>query len=317
MIVTVTMNPSIDISYPLETLKINTVNRTNQVTKTAGGKGLNVTRVVHDLDGDVLATGILGGFHGAHISEELKKVGIKQDFTSIKEESRDSIAILHEGNQTEILESGPTVTKEEQNTFVEKFKELIKKANIVTISGSLANGLPQDFYSTLVRVAQNEGVKVLVDTSGENLRQVITGQEKPYLIKPNLEELEALLEKNFSLNRSEEIQKALSQPLFDGIEWLLISLGKAGAIAKHKDIFYHVTIPSINVVNPVGSGDATIAGFAYGLSRGMKTVDLLKLCMATGMANAQEKMTGHVNPENVKKHFKEINVKKIEQQLDQ
>ena len=311
------MNPSIDISYPLETLKINTVNRTNQVTKTAGGKGLNVTRVIHDLDGDVLATGILGGFHGAYISEELKKVGIKQDFASIKEESRDSIAILHEGNQTEILESGPTVTEEEQNTFVEKFKELIKKANIVTISGSLSKGLPQDFYSTLVRVAQNEGAKVLVDTSGENLRQVITGQEKPYLIKPNLEELEALLEKNFSLNRSEEIQKALSQPLFDGIEWLLISLGKAGAIAKHKDIFYHVTIPSINVVNPVGSGDATIAGFAYGLSQGMKTVDLLKLCMATGMANAQEKMTGHVNPENVKKHLKEINVKKIEQQLDQ
>lgn len=224
---------------------------------------------------------------------------------------------MHEGNQTEILESGPTVTEEEQNTFVEKFKELIKKANIVTISGSLSKGLPQDFYSTLVRVAQNEGAKVLVDTSGENLRQVITGQEKPYLIKPNLEELEALLEKNFSLNRSEEIQKALSQPLFDGIEWLLISLGKAGAIAKHKDIFYHVTIPSINVVNPVGSGDATIAGFAYGLSQGMKTVDLLKLCMATGMANAQEKMTGHVNPENVKKHLKEINVKKIEQQLDQ
>ena len=317
MIVTVTMNPSIDISYPLETLKINTVNRTNQVTKTAGGKGLNVTRVVHDLDGDVLATGILGGFHGAYISEELKKVGIKQDFASIKEESRDSIAILHEGNQTEILESGPTVTEEEKNTFVEKFKELIKKANIVTISGSLAKGLPQDFYSTLVRAAQNEGAKVLVDTSGENLRQVITGQEKPYLIKPNLEELEALLEKIFSLNRSEEIQKALSQPLFDGIEWLLISLGKAGAIAKHKDIFYHVTIPSINVVNPVGSGDATIAGFAYGLSQGMKTVDLLKLCMATGMANAQEKMTGHVNPENVKKHLKEINVKKIEQQLDQ
>lgn len=317
MIVTVTMNPSIDISYPLETLKINTVNRTNQVTKTAGGKGLNVTRVIHDLDGDVLATGILGGFHGAYISEELKKVGIKQDFASIKEESRDSIAILHEGNQTEILESGPTVTEEEQNTFVEKFKELIKKANIVTISGSLAKGLPQDFYSTLVRAAQNEGAKVLVDTSGENLRQVITGQEKPYLIKPNLEELEALLEKNFSLNRSEEFQKALSQPLFDGIEWLLISLGKAGAIAKHKDIFYHVTIPSINVVNPVGSGDATIAGFAYGLSQGMKTVDLLKLCMATGMANAQEKMTGHVNPENVKKHLKEINVKKIEQQLDQ
>ena len=109
MIVTVTMNPSIDISYPLEKLKLDTVNRTDQVSKTAGGKGLNVTRVIHDLKGDVLATGVLGGFHGAYISEELKKAGIKQAFTAIQEESRDSIAILHEGNQTEILEAGPTV----------------------------------------------------------------------------------------------------------------------------------------------------------------------------------------------------------------
>ena len=95
MIVTVTMNPSIDISYPLEKLKLDTVNRTDQVSKTAGGKGLNVTRVIHDLKGDVLATGVLGGFHGAYISEELKKAGIKQAFTEIQEESRDSIAILH------------------------------------------------------------------------------------------------------------------------------------------------------------------------------------------------------------------------------
>ncbi len=74
MIVTVTMNPSIDISYPLERLNIDTVNRTSQVTKTAGGKGLNVTRVIHDLGGDVLAAGVLGGFHGAFIAAELKKL---------------------------------------------------------------------------------------------------------------------------------------------------------------------------------------------------------------------------------------------------
>ncbi len=104
MIVTVTMNPSIDISYPLASLNVDTVNRTDQVSKTAGGKGLNVTRVIHDLKGNVLATGVLGGYHGAFIADELKHAGIKQKFTEIKEESRDSIAILHEGNQTEILE---------------------------------------------------------------------------------------------------------------------------------------------------------------------------------------------------------------------
>lgn len=97
MIVTVTMNPSIDISYPLDTLRLDTVNRTDQVTKTAGGKGLNVTRVIHDLGGDVLATGVLGGFHGAFIADQLRQAGIKQEFTAIKEETRDSIAIYMKG----------------------------------------------------------------------------------------------------------------------------------------------------------------------------------------------------------------------------
>ncbi|EOH71497.1 tagatose-6-phosphate kinase [Enterococcus malodoratus] len=312
MIVTVTMNPSIDISYPLATLKIDTVNRTNKVTKTAGGKGLNVTRVIHDLGGDVLATGVLGGFHGAYIAEELKKAGIKQDFTPIAEESRDSIAILHEGNQTEILESGPTVSKDEQAAFLEKFEELIKQADIVTISGSLAKGFPPDFYQKLVQIAQQHVVKVLVDTSGESLKQVITAKQKPYLIKPNLEELEALLGQAFSLEELDDIQAALSQPLFEGIEWIVVSLGKHGAIAKYQDTFYRVKIPKIQVVNPVGSGDSTIAGFAYGLSKAMPPMDLLKMCMATGMANAQENKTGHVDPANVKNHFEKINVKKIE-----
>lgn len=197
MIVTVTMNPSIDISYLLDHLKLDTVNRTSQVTKTPGGKGLNVTRVIHDLGGDVIATGVLGGFHGAFIANELKKANIPQAFTSIKEETRDSIAILHEGNQTEILEAGPTVSPEEISNFLENFDQLIKQAEIVTISGSLAKGLPSNFYQELVQKAHAQEVKVLLDTSGDSLRQVLQGPWKPYLIKPNLEELEGLLEQDF------------------------------------------------------------------------------------------------------------------------
>ena len=311
MIVTVTMNPSIDISYPLEQLKLDTVNRTDQVSKTAGGKGLNVTRIIHDLKGDVLATGVLGGFHGAYIAEELKKAGIKQAFTAIQEESRDSIAILHEGNQTEILETGPTVSYKEQQVFLKKFRELVKKAEIVTLSGSLAKGLPLNFYQRLVQLAKEQAVKVLVDTSGESLRQVLAVEHKPFLIKPNLEELEALLGQQFSLDELEELQRALNQPLFTGVEWIVVSLGKEGALAKYRDSFYRVTIPRIKTVNAVGSGDATIAGFAYGLSQEMSLTELLKLCMASGMANAQERQTGHVDPVNVVAHFTKIEVKKI------
>lgn len=312
MIVTVTLNPSIDISYPLDRLKLDTVNRVEQVTKTAGGKGLNVTRVIHDLGGDVLATGVLGGFHGAFIADQLEQAGIQQNFTLIKEESRDSIAILHEGKQTEILEAGPTVSEEEQTSFMEKFKKLLEKAEIVTISGSLAKGFPTNFYQYLVQLAQEQDVKVLVDTSGESLRQVLLGEAKPYLIKPNLEELEALLDQKFSLKAVEELEAVLSQPLFAGIEWIVVSLGKEGAIAKHREAFYRVSIPTIEAINPVGSGDATIAGFAFAAAQAYSPEDSLKLCMACGMANAQEQRTGQVNPANVKSHFEQIQVKKIE-----
>lgn len=315
MIVTVTMNPSIDISYSLDRLNINTVNRTNQVTKTTGGKGLNVARVIHDLQGDVLATGMLGGIHGAFITSELEKAEIKHDFVTIKEETRNSIAVLHEGNQTEILESGPIVSEDEQAKFSDKFRELLDLAEIITISGSLPKGLPHDFYQQLVQAAQAHGVKVLLDTSGVSLEKVLSSQNKPYMIKPNLEELENLLEKTFSLEHLEDIQLALVEPLFKGIEWIIVSLGKEGAIAKHRDMFYRVTIPEINVLNPVGSGDATIAGFAYAMTKKLNPYEILRMCMATGMANARERITGHVDLANVKNYFSKVEVKKSRDSL--
>ncbi|TKK57889.1 tagatose-6-phosphate kinase, partial [Enterococcus faecalis] len=249
--------------------------------------------------------------HGAFIANELKKANIPQAFTSIKEETRDSIAILHEGNQTEILEAGPTVSPEEISNFLENFDQLIKQAEIVTISGSLAKGLPSDFYQELVQKAQAQEVKVLLDTSGDSLRQVLQGPWKPYLIKPNLEELEGLLEQDFSENPLAAVQTALTKPMFAGIEWIVVSLGKDGAIVKHQDQFYRVKIPTIQAKNPVGSGDATIAGLAYGLAKDAPAAELLKWGMAAGMANAQERMTGHVDVENVKKHLMNIQVVEI------
>lgn len=121
---------------------------------------------------------------------------------------------MHEGNQTEILEAGPTVSYEEQQDFLENFKELIKKAKIVKISGSLAKGLPANFYQTLVQLTEEQSAKVLVDTSGESLRQVLAGEQKPFLIKPNLEELSALLRHSFSIDRLEELQEGLNGSLF-------------------------------------------------------------------------------------------------------
>lgn len=311
MIVTVTMNPSIDVSYPLREFKLDTVNRAANVSKTAGGKGLNVTRVIHELGGEVIATGVIGGHHGAFILEQLEKEGIQHKFSPIKEESRNSIAILHEGQQTEILEAGPTVTLSEQEQFLEHFQSLVTEADCLTISGSLAKGFPSDFYQTLLKLATDAGVRVLLDTAGESLKKSLSGKSKPYLIKPNAEEIQELLGKKVSIRELEKFKAVLDNELFSGVEWIVVSLGAQGAVVKHRHSIYRVFIPTIQAVNPVGSGDATLAGLAFAISKKTEAEEIMKTAMTTGILNTLEEKTGHIDPSNFDKYFKQIQVEKL------
>ncbi|MDG0933751.1 PfkB family carbohydrate kinase, partial [Bacillus paranthracis] len=137
------------------------------------------------LEEDVLATGVIGGTLGDFINQELKKAGIKNDFLKTEKESRNCIAILHEGMQTEILESGPTLSLKEGKAFLDKFEGLLSKTSFVTISGSLPKGLPDDFYHQMLVISHKKDVPVILDSSGESLKQVLLHKEKPFAIKPN------------------------------------------------------------------------------------------------------------------------------------
>ena len=309
MILTVTMNPSIDVSYPLEELNIDTVNRIEKVSKTAGGKGLNVSRVLSQLNAPLTATGVVGGKFGDYLTEQLDKDGIPHSFSKIDGETRSCIAILHEGKQTEILESGPEVTAEEQEAFVAHFEELMADTDFITISGSLPKGINHDFYSLLIDKATEADVKVLLDTSGATLKASLENTHKPFLIKPNETEIADLLGKEIHSN--DELVEALEDKQFDGIEWIVVTLGADGAIVKHQKNYYRVDIPTIKVVNPVGSGDSTIAGLAYALSEGKSPEDVIKSGMVTGMLNTLEEKTGFINVDNFETLFKQIKVEKI------
>lgn len=310
MIITVTMNPSVDISYPLDTLKIDDVNRVEKVSKTAGGKGLNVSRVIKQMNGELIASGILGGSLGTYIVEQLNKEEVPNRFLEIERESRNCIAILHEGNQTEILESGPTLDDGEGDAYFKLFEELLDEADIVTISGSLPKGLSPTYYQQLLEMSRDKQVKILVDTSGKALRQTLLGEQKPYLIKPNTDELNGLLEQEVTSD-IEVLKEALSDSLFDGVEAIVVSMGADGAFAKINGEFYKVSIPKIHVINPVGSGDATIAGLAMGIDQELSWVDILKTAMTTGILNTMEDKTGYINMENFETYFEQVKVEKI------
>lgn len=127
MILTLTLNPSVDIAYPLTSLKLDDVNRVEEVSKTAGGKGLNVTRVLAQVGEPVIASGFIGGELGQFIAKKLDQADIKHAFYNIKGETRNCIAILHEGQQTEILEQGPEIDNEEATGFIKHFEQLLEK----------------------------------------------------------------------------------------------------------------------------------------------------------------------------------------------
>ncbi|MEI4828946.1 tagatose-6-phosphate kinase [Bacillus sp. FJAT-53711] len=311
MILAVTMNPSIDISYPIQDFKLDDVNRVESVRKTAGGKGLNVARVVKQMGEDVLATGVIGGTIGDCIIQELTKSDIRNHFYKINQESRNCIAILHDGKQTEILESGPILSMEEGAAFLEKYRELLSEVSLVTISGSLPKGLESGFYRQMVEIGREKGIPVIVDTSGEPLRQVLNHNVKPFAIKPNISELFQLLGMEVEENTS-SLKQLLTNKLFHGIEWIVVSMGATGAFVKHGGDYYRVTIPAIEVVNPVGSGDATVAGLAVALKRKQSVPDILKTAMTTGMLNTMEEGTGYIDPKKFDQFFEMVEVIKID-----
>lgn len=304
-----TLNPSVDIKYTLDYFSIDEVNRVDQVIKTAGGKGLNVSRVLKQLDADVGATGFLGGELGEFIRSELKKECIVDLFVPISGKTRNCIAVIHEGMQTEILESGPVIQDEEIEHFLSNFIKILPQVDLVTISGSLPKGVPTNFYQRIIELCSQHEKLVLLDTNEKLLDASLKGRAKPYLIKPNQEELAGFLGRE--INSQEDLMVALGDQAFQDIEWVVVSLGSKGAMIKHQESIYNVQIPKVEAVNPVGSGDSVIAGFASGLSRKLEKTTLMRYGIAMGILNAMEEKTGYINPANIDWCMEHIKIEKL------
>ena len=310
-ILTLTLNPSVDISYPLNHLELDTVNRVSTTRKTAGGKGLNVARVIAQLGQKVAGSGFLGGDLGNFIAKKLSGDNIENWFMQISGETRNCIAILHDdGKQTEILESGPEITATEADDFLDHLEKYLDQIDLMTISGSLPKGLPTDFYSKLIELADRHGVQTLLDSSGEPLLKSLTSLHRPYLIKPNQDEIAQIAgQKIDDLDQLKKI--LLENPLLSSIPWVVVSLGKDGAMAKAGMDLFYAKIPKINAVNPVGSGDSTVAGLAYALNKKADVEDVLKTAMTTGILNTLNAKTGCIDASLFENYYSQILIEKI------
>ena len=307
-ILTVTLNPAIDTRYEVGNLELGEVNRVVNKVESPGGKGLNVSNVLNKLGVDIIATGFLGGSKGNFIKTELDKMVISHDFQEVQRETRTCIAIIDKNKKiTEILESGEEISENEKEDFINKYKSLVEKVEIVELSGSLPKGVATNFYKELIEIAKSKGKKVILDTNGDALKEGIKGN--PFLIKPNVDEMEFLLNKKIE-NINEIIQIA-KEIIANGVENVMVTLGEDGGLLITPTSVYKAFIPEVKVKNTVGSGDSSVAGFIYGMSKELSLEEIFKYALACGTSNAMLKNTGDIDPDVVEVLKKEINIVKL------
>lgn len=310
MILTITANPSVDISYNIENLKIDDVNRVELVNKDAGGKGIHVSYVLNELGENVINSGFVGGKLGEFIEKRLDERKISHDFIKLDDETRNCIAIIHDNNQTEILEKGPTISFEKEKEFLAHLEKLSKNIEIINISGSLPKGLDASFYQKIIKFAKENKIFVSLDTSGNTLKEIVKGEIKPDLIKPNETEIKDIIEKEFPENE-EEIRKIFEKSPLKDIPYVIISQGKDGAIFKIKNKIYKAIVPKVKAINPVGSGDSTLAGALSAIFNKEDDDNFIKKSMTCGLLNVLNEEIAHININDFDKYKEKIEIKEL------
>ncbi|KYH29279.1 MULTISPECIES: 1-phosphofructokinase [Clostridium] len=309
MITTVTLNASIDKAYYMDGIIENgKVMRVASCRNSAGGKGLNVARIVKLCGSEVQATGFVGGFNGKYLEALLDIDGIPHNFKHVKGETRSCINILDKKyGSTEYLEPGCEITSEEESQFIELFPNIIKNSSIITISGSIPKGVSKDIYAQMVLIAKKMGKHVLLDTSGELLKRGI--KSCPTMVKPNKDELEQLF--HIKIKGIEDVIR-YAKKIFDfGIPYVIISLGSDGALMVCKEGVFLGSPPVVEVVNTVGCGDSMVGAFAVALERNIPSNEILRYAIAVATANAMSTNTGDFDPDICRKIINDVNIRRL------
>ena len=291
MILTVSCNPAIDKTYNTSNVLIGQINRMRDLVSIPGGKAVNVTKVLRQFDAHVTATGFVGGYTGEFIEEELRNMGVNTSFTNIRGLTRSNMNIIgDDGYVTEILEPGPKILSFEREDFMDRFRELVKISEYVVLSGSLTEGLPEDFYAKLIKICNEHGAKAFLDASGEPLKRGI--EAVPYCIKPNRRELEYAVGKKLSTEA--EIIQAAYEYIKAGVVKVVVSMGDKGLLQITKTKVIKAVPPRIKKVNTVGCGDCVVAAMILGMLQGLDDEDTMKFAAGVSAANATTLESGMI-----------------------
>jgi tagatose 6-phosphate kinase len=282
MILAVSLNPALDVTYHVAGADWSGVNRPQQVRTAPGGKALNVARTLRALGCEVLVTGLAGGVTGEVVRAGLAGAGIPGRFTAIARETRRTFAVVDTRSHDTALfnEPGPAVSDGEYREFLVVYENALDGCDAVVLSGSLPPGLPPDTYAGLAARAAAAAVPVVLDAGGPALRHGAAAG--PAIAKPNLAELAAAVGRPLSGRAA--TARAAGELRHAGAGAVVVSLGGDGLLAVTSDGTWDAAPPGPVAGNPTGAGDAVVAGLAHGLVLGRPWPERLRHAAALGTA---------------------------------
>ncbi len=309
MIATVTFNPSLDKSVTVDGLVVDETNRWTSYRQYPGGKGINVSRVIHTLGGETVAYGFIGGIDGEIVQQLLKQQGVPFDFTPIKGEIRSNFIItnLKTNRQTRIDAPGPTISEHELDALVNKINRIKPKPDFVVFAGSVPPGVPDDIYRTLIKETKKRGIKTVLDADDQWLRYGVKAQ--PTIIKPNVHEAEELLGARF--RNEATIVTAIKMLLAQGVEIAAITRGRDSSIISNGKEIIKLIPPQVEITSTVGAGDSAVAGLVLKLSQGAELEEAARLGVAAAVATTLRPGVELCRLEDVKRLLPLVKVERL------
>ena len=275
MIITLTPNPSVDRTLHVPQLRFNEVLRAHDVRVDWGGKGFNVSRALRILNEETLALAWVGGGTGRMMQHGLNQLGIKTDFVWVEEETRINTVAQEDSGEWYIRlnEPGPHIPEDAIQSLLAKAEAYASKKDIWVAAGSLPQDVPADFYTQLIHLLKNKGVRVFFDANGEALRAGLS--DPPFLVNPDISETEDFV--GFSIHNYDDAKRAVLPFLRLGVEYVALSIDGLGLLLASQQEMMLATPPKVSIRNVTGAGDALMAGMAYGFARGMDLREIARL----------------------------------------
>jgi 1-phosphofructokinase family hexose kinase len=309
LIVTLTINPAIDRIISIDRLAFEDRAYINSSRESAGGRGINVSSVVHSFGGETLAVLISGGDSGKRLQGLLEKCGYRIALVPVQNEIRTNLTVTDKhGLTVNLNEPGPRLGKAEVARVERVVRDTLDHASWLMVCGSIPPGVPPGFYGKLISMARHKKVKTLLHADGDALREGIAA--RPTVVAPNQHEAgrllgQTLLTRTHYLEAAERIRQL-------GADSVVLTLGSRGAVGAFADGLMEALPPRIDAVCPIGAGDALMAAYAWARERRTSVAEALRWGVAAGTASARLPGMNFASLAQAREIYRQVEVRRVE-----